>query len=95
MPPRSQLRATQVKDRAQLLEEFDALRAELDDCPDDLARKATVRKSDDVLDERLKIKGAHSADCSCHECYSVVSAALTRRRLECSHPDDVATEGGW
>ena len=95
MPPRSQLRATQVKDRAQLLEEFESLKVELDECPDDLARKATVRKIDDVLDQRLQQKGAHAPECDCHECWAAVSAVLTRRRLgELTDPRDVA-EGEW
>ena len=95
MPPRSQMRASQVKDRAQLVQEFESLTDELDECPDDLARKATVRKIDALLDERLKQKGAHAPECECHECWAAVSAIMTRRRLgELTDSRDVA-DGEW
>lgn len=45
------------------------------------------RKIDRLLDQRLDQKGAHPADCSCHECWRVVADVLARR----ADPRDVAS----
>jgi hypothetical protein len=81
--------------REQIVLELKKLRQELKQADAEHAERKRARINE-VLDERLEQKGAHKADCGCHECWAHVASVLSARKLgECVDPRDRATEGQW
>lgn len=89
--PVTNIRAESELNQARVKIELQQLAGELDQATSPAQRAEIHRLVDKWLDERLNQKGVHPADCGCHECYAVVSEALTRRRMS----EDVADPEEW